>query len=376
MALTEKVSISLKKEAGKSYDIVVGEKLFPLIAKDLAEKPLGSSYVLLTDSNLKKLYAKPLMDELKAKGIEVNLVVYQAGEINKTRATKAMIEDKMFGWGLGRDSALIALGGGVCGDMGGFIAATYMRGIPVVQVATSTVAQTDSSVGGKTAIDVPAGKNLIGCFHQPSKVYIDVATLESLSERDYSSGLVELVKHGMIADKEFLDFFIHNQDLIMARKGEGYADLMIKLFAWNNRIKAKVVESDETEKGMRKVLNYGHTLAHSIEKLMNFKLTHGECVSIGIVANARLGLKLGFNSKEESDLQEDVLKKMGLPVRIPKELEPKAIVAKANLDKKARQKQAEYVLLETIGKVKDFGGNYATKISAETVEKVLTELKE
>jgi len=162
----------------------------------------------------------------------------------------------------------------------------------------------------------------------------------------------------------------------MARKGEGYADLMIKLLAWNNRIKAKVVESDETEKGMRKVLNYGHTLAHSIEKLINFKLTHGECVSIGIVANARLGVELGFNSKEEADLQEDILKKMGLPVRIPKELEPKSIVAKANLDKKARQKQAEYVLLETIGKVKDFGGNYATKIPAETVEKVLTDLKE
>jgi len=188
MASTEKVSIFLKKKAGKSYDIIVGKNLFPMIAADLAEKPLGSSYVLLTDGNLEKLYAKPLMNELKAKGIEVNLVVYKAGEINKTRATKALVEDKMFGLGLGRDSALIALGGGVCGDMGGFIAATYMRGIPVVQVATSTVAQTDSSVGGKTAIDVPVGKNLIGCFHQPSKVYIDVATLKTLSERDYSSG--------------------------------------------------------------------------------------------------------------------------------------------------------------------------------------------
>ncbi len=367
------IRVNLEKMENKSYDIVVGRDLFLQIATDLKKMNLANRYVILSDSNVEKNHGKKLLGEMQKQGLDVSLLVFNAGEKSKSRQTKAEIEDMLFEQGYGRDSALIAIGGGVCGDLGGFIAATYMRGIPIVQVATSIVAQADSSVGGKTAIDVPAGKNLIGTFHQPSKVYIDIATLDTLPEMEYRAGMVELVKHGIIADRAFLEFFEKNQNTIMERKGETYTETMIELLEWNCKIKTKVVEEDERENGIRKILNYGHTIGHAIEKMSDFKLKHGECVAIGLITEAKIAHKMNFLPKEDVERQQKIFKGMGLSTLVPKKMETEEILRLIRLDKKARLGKAEFALPATIGEMKKVDGKYGIKVLEETVKQAIKE---
>ena len=286
-----------------SYRLVIGTDLFPQIAKDLKEHPLGKRYAIITDSQVDAFWSHKLANELAAQGLTGDIFLFHEGEKSKNRKVKEELENQLLQRRYNRDSCVLALGGGVVGDLAGFVAATYMRGIPVVQIPTTTLSMADSSIGGKTGVDTPYGKNLIGAFHHPSVVYMDMKTLNTLDDRNYYSGLTELIKHGFIWDPSILDFVEDHLDDIRHRRTQALEDL----FVLNCRVKNAVVSQDDQEKGIRSILNYGHTMGHAQEAASVFAreakdkaaqkkgdekeeeaddgpiaLTHGEAVSIGI----------------------------------------------------------------------------------------------
>lgn len=362
--------INLESRVDESYDLIFGEDLFPQIARDLKESPLGSRYAIITDSNVRPLYGDSLETALKNEGLNVEIFSFEAGEQNKTIDTCMAIMRDMSKSKYGRDSAILALGGGVVGDMAGFIAAIFNRGVPYVQIPTTLLAQADSSIGGKTAVDTEYGKNLVGVFKQPEGVYIDVVTLKTLSETDYRTGLAETIKHGVIQDEDFFRYLQENVGLVLERSSE--SSLYI---AKNNcRIKGDVVEVDPHEKGLRRILNYGHTVGHAIEKLSDFELSHGEAVSIGMMVAGRIARNYGF---PDSDLerQEKLLKEVGLPTVIPNGIVNESIIEVTSRDKKAKDGQARYCLPVSIGKMHEFNGDFATYVDNSIVMNALQETR-
>ncbi|MBI2129085.1 3-dehydroquinate synthase [Candidatus Woesearchaeota archaeon] len=361
------MKISLVRKIDDSYDIVFGANLFAIIAKELKEMKYGSNYAIITDSNVKPLYGLSLKNALDGEGIKSDIFPFEAGEKNKTRETKIIIEDQMLEAGLGRDTIILALGGGVVGDLAGFIAATYCRGIHYIQIPTTILAQADSSIGGKTAVDTKHGKNLIGDFKQPKKVYIDVLMLETLGRMDVRNGLAETIKHGIIQDAEFFEYLEKNIDLLLEKDKKS----LLYIAMQNCRIKGNVVEQDPNEKGLRRILNYGHTAGHAIEKLSCFKLAHGESVSIGMMVAGRIANLLGYFSEPELAQQEKLLQRVGLPTEIPKEISNEEIIEATAIDKKAQGSRARYVLPLAIGKMHEFDGAYATYVDNCVVLKAL-----
>ena len=360
----------------KEYRIVIEAGLLNNLASELKRNPLGKPYAIITDTIVNPLYAEPLCRSLREAGIPAQGYAFAHGEASKTRQTKEWLENSLLDDGFGRDSAILAVGGGVVGDVAGFVAATYMRGVPFAQVPTTTLAPVDSSSGGKTAVDVPQGKNLIGAFHHPAVVYMDPQTLMSLDERNYFGGLVELVKHGFIADEEFLAFYRQHQQTIVARSGTEYADMMEELMLRNCRIKNEVVRLDEQETNLRKILNYGHTLGHGVEILSDFLLSHGESVAVGIGFAAYLAWRLGFCTRETMEIQMDVLEGLGMPCRIPDSITAEQLIRVMSMDKKAKDGKAEFVLLESVGKVKRAAdGDCAQKIAPDVVRAMIDEYK-
>ncbi len=368
--------ISLKREVDESYDLVFGENLFPQIAIDLKQKPLGDKYAIITDSNVQKLYATSLENRLKDEGLIASTFSFEAGEPNKNITNCMKIMRDMSREKFGRDVAILALGGGVVGDMAGFIAAIYNRGVPYIQIPTTVLAQADSSIGGKTAVDTEFGKNLVGAFKQPEKVYLDILTLSTLTQRDYSSGLAETIKHGMIQDSVFFNYLFENIQLMNAKSPA----FLLNIAKNNCRIKGTVVEIDPHEKSLRRILNYGHTAGHAIEKLSVDKfdreqskkyLSHGAAISIGMMVAGRISNTLGYLSKEELDKQEFLLEKAGLPTTIPFGLINEDIIEVTSRDKKAKNGQARYVLPVAIGKMHDFNGTYATYVDNKVVLEAL-----
>ncbi len=358
--MTEKLKVNLKKRADQSYDITIGHELFEKIAKDLSKKPMGHRYVLISDSNVMKLYGAKLAEVLRDHGMTVDPLAFPAGERSKGRRILRHLEDSMLELGLGRDSAVIACGGGVTGDLAGFVAAVFQRGLPYIQVPTTLLAMVDSAVGGKTGINVSQGKNLIGAFHQPKAVYADLSTLSSLPQRQFQAGMAEVVKHGMINDREFFKFLEKNVQGIQEME-PGLLEQMVKT---NCAIKAGIVSEDEKEGNLRKILNYGHTLGHAIEAISEFSLLHGEAVSLGMALEGRLARDMEILPDEELERQNKLLKSLGLPVsvklvfkgllgRIPR---AKEILGYARSDKKARAGRIEYVLPVRIGRMKQKNG--------------------
>ena len=370
----EKVEVRIAAQP-KKYSIHIGYGFLGDACKTIAKSRDGSRLAVITDSKVKGIYGNAVLAALRKHGAQAELFSFPAGEKSKTRETKARLEDQMFSKGYGRDSTVVAVGGGVVGDVAGFVAATYMRGIPHIQLPTTVVAQGDSSIGGKTAVDVPAGKNLVGAFHDPLDIFMDVKTLETLDDKNYRTGLTEIIKHGIIADAAFFGFIEKNLGTILSRKTSDYPRVMVDLMRRNCAIKNAVVSADATEKNRRKILNYGHTIAHAIEPLLDYSLTHGEAVSIGIACEAFISHRLGYCSKDDYEKQVDLFEEVRLPTRLPDGISPKRIMEKMRLDKKARQSEPEFVLLEKIGKTKDFNGKAATKIPEATLLKLLNEFR-
>ncbi|MBT7706260.1 3-dehydroquinate synthase [archaeon] len=368
----EKITLNLKNK-DSVCDVFAGRGLYPEIVKYVKEMN-KSQNVIITDSKVEKLHGERLLNLLKEEGVASFMISFPEGEKNKTRQTKATMEDEMFSNKCGRDTLVIALGGGVTGDMAGFVAGTYMRGIPVLQIPTTTIAIGDSSYGGKTAIDVPAGKNLIGVFHQPIAVFMDTDLLQTLDERNYISGLVEIIKHGMIKDIDFYNFLKENIEIISRPKNEGYNEIMGQVVMRNLLIKRDVVLEDQRESNLRKILNYGHTLGHAVEKLSNFDLLHGEAIAIGIAAEAFFAYKAGVMPKEDYLEQKDILESIGLSTKIPEYISTKEILDLMRLDKKARGGMPEFSLCKKNGQYAIFeNGEVAKRFSREELEKWINE---
>jgi 3-dehydroquinate synthase len=363
----ENIRVNLKKTEDKSYNIIIADGVLDQIPSRIKEAGLGHKFAIITDSNVETLYAGDLSEGFKKNNLENKIISFPAGEQNKNREIKAWIEDQMLENKFGRDSAVIALGGGVVGDIAGYVAASYTRGLPYVQIPTTLVACVDSSIGGKTAVDTPHGKNLIGAFHQPWAVFIDVNTLLTLSEKEIREGLAEVIKYGVISDSALFSFLEGNMDLIFSYN-KGALTHIIKRGC---EIKAEVVEKDERESNLRKILNFGHTIGHAVENLSDYKISHGEAISIGMVAEGKLAVEMDL--WKESDLNKliNLIKKAGLPTDIPDYMKAEQIIDAMKLDKKSRSGNIEMVLPNRIGDMTQVDGSYGIKIEEPIIEKVI-----
>jgi 3-dehydroquinate synthase len=329
----------------RSYPIMIGAELLASIGQHLADLSSIRTIALVTNETVAALYLQPVVNSLVAAGYAVHPVLIPDGEEFKSAETLALIYDAAFVAGLDRGGMFLALGGGVVGDLTGFAAATFLRGVPFVQVPTTVLAQVDSSVGGKTGINHPRGKNLIGAFHQPLAVVADVATLLTLSERDYCSGLAEVVKYGMVLDEGFFTYLESNAQLIRQRNLDCLQHMVLECC----RLKAQVVEQDEREGGLRAVLNYGHTFGHAVETLTKYQqFTHGEAVSIGMVQAARLALQQGFGEHSVLQRLTRLLQIFNLPLVLP-EFSTKDYDNALRSDKKVREGALTFVLNKAIG---------------------------
>lgn len=363
----EKVRVNLKKTEDRSYEILIGEDILKKIPLDLKNKKTVHSYVIISDSNVASLYGQKLLKGLTNSGLNSHLISFPAGEVHKDRDTKARIEDEMSKLKIGRDSCVIALGGGVVGDVAGFVAATYNRGIPYIQVPTTLVACVDSSIGGKAAVDTPYGKNLIGAFYQPWRVYIDVNTLRTLHEKEIREGLAEVVKYGVIKDKNLFEYLEKNIDHIFSFN----TDALIHIIKRGCEIKGQVVELDEKESNLRKILNFGHTIGHAIENISDYKISHGEAISMGMVTEGKIALELGFWKLDEYERLVSLFNKTGLPTKPPHSLDLSRMINTMKLDKKARQRRIEMVLPRKIGAMVEVDGSYGIKIEEGLIRSIL-----
>ena len=330
----------------RSYPIFIASNCLATLATDLKERKIGKKYAIITDSTVASLYGDALFKSLREEGIQAKLFPFPAGEHSKNLTTLAALASRLVQSGFDRHDALIALGGGVTGDITGFLASIYMRGIPFVQIPTTLLAQVDSSVGGKTGVDIPEGKNLIGTFYQPKVVYIDPTTLQTLSKDEYLAGLAEVIKYGLIYDADFNDFLVEHRRKIIYLEYP-FVEKMIQRCC---QIKAAVVEADEKEGNIRRILNFGHTLGHAVESASNFKISHGFSVSMGMYAAAQISYLQKRISFEESQLIYSTLSTYGLPTEIPKNMNRAQIKAYLKNDKKSVGGRVFFVLLDGIGK--------------------------
>ena len=328
-----------------SYDILIGRGLLAELPALLRQHCPAYAYAAISDSHVAKLYGDKLVATLQDATVRADLFTFPAGEWNKTRETWASLSDRMLAAHIGRDGAVLAFGGGVVGDLAGFVAATYLRGIPYVQVPTSLLAMIDSSIGGKTGVDVPAGKNLLGAFHQPNLVVADLDLLASLPAAQLSAGLAEAVKHGAIADPDYFDFLEREQAAILAKDGAALERVVRR----SVEIKAAVVADDEREAGRRAILNFGHTIGHAIEALSKFEVPHGEAVAIGMVLEARLAEAVGVAASGTALRIVRLLENLRLPVARPDGASVDDLIQMMRGDKKVRAAAIRVALPERIG---------------------------
>lgn len=352
---------TLKVHLGEnSYDIVAGSGLLSDLGRSCADVGLKGTVAVITNPLVSSLYGETARRSLETAGNTVTMIEIPDGEEFKNSQTLATVYDALIEAGLDRKSFIVALGGGVVGDLAGFAAATYLRGIPFVQVPTTLLAQVDSSVGGKTAIDHPRGKNLIGAFYQPALVLIDIQTLNTLADREFHAGLAEVVKYGVSLDPDFFEFLEENSSRILKKEREALERMILHCC----RIKADVVEQDEKENGIRAVLNYGHTLGHALETLSGYnQMVHGEAVAIGMALAARVSEKRGFCTASERKKITDLLATFGLSI-IPPPVEREKLLTAVMTDKKSRAGTISFICNRGIG-------GYA--IEKMTPEKLLTE---
>ncbi len=362
--------VELKKVVDDSYEIEIGFGLEDKLISDIKAGLVGNikKFAVITDSNVEKLYACSIYDKLKAEGYTTDLIVFPAGEKSKTRQTKEYIEDTMLQKGYRRDCCIIAVGGGVVTDVAGFVAGTYGRGVPFINYATTLLAAADASIGGKTAVDTPLATNLIGIFNQPEKVYLDIATWKTLPAKQMYSGMAETIKHACLSDAEFFEYLEENMEKVLS------VDETVCQFVSekNCNIKYNVVMKDERESGLREVLNLGHTVGRAIETVSDYQLLHGEAVSIGLIAQAKLAVKYGYMNEVEEQRVVALLKRANLPTSIPDYIDREQLVKKLYTDKKVKNGQLRFVLQKGIGNVVQFGeNNFAMPIDEDVAREII-----
>ena len=348
-----------------SYEIVVGAGALDELPAVLDRCCPGHRVAAIGDREALRHHGDRLRAVLPAGSVVLEVA---PGEGSKSRSEKARLEDELLARRLGRDSAIVGFGGGVVTDLAGFVAATYLRGVPFLAVPTTLLAAVDASVGGKTGINTSHGKNLIGAIRQPAAVFADTRFLETLSEPDFQSGLAEALKMAATSDAELFTWIEMNPSALRGREPAAVA----RLIAAAVRIKAAVVAADEREGGMRQVLNFGHTIAHGLEHAAGYRLPHGAAVAIGMIAESRMARRAGFLEAEAEARLHTVMDAVGLPARAPAGTGRRGVLEAVASDKKARGGEPRFVMLEAIGSVRDRDGQgraaYSFPVSPEVVD--------
>jgi 3-dehydroquinate synthase len=330
----------------ESYPVFIGWGWLERLGEKLLQANLSPQVYLISDETVQSLYGDKVIQLLQKSGFQLSSFTVPAGEKSKTLATASQVYDWLVDHHAERGDNILALGGGMVGDLVGFVAATFLRGMNFVQVPTSLVAMVDAAIGGKTAVNLPQAKNLIGAFYQPRLVLADVATLTTLPHQELISGYAEVIKHSLIADESLFYFLESHIDELINLVPE----ITVEVIRRSAVIKAQIVSEDEKEQGKRTLLNYGHTIGHALEAATNYqKFLHGEAVAIGMMGTAKLSQRLGLLSQEIVDRQQRILEKFGLPIKCPG-IDLNAILKAMELDKKVRGKAIRWVLLQDIGK--------------------------
>lgn len=355
----EVVNVGLKE---RSYSIYIDRGLLTEVGKRLSNIITGKKIAIITNPTINNIYGPILKNSFKGADFKIHLTEIPDGEEYKTLETAVKIYDWLTDIKIERQSPLIALGGGIIGDITGFVAATYLRGVPYIQIPTTLLAQVDSSIGGKTAVNHPKGKNLIGAFYQPRVVFIDIDTLKTLPNREILCGAAEIIKYGVIRDRDFFEYLENNIERLINLEEK----VLIYSIKKACEIKADVVSRDERETGLRAALNFGHTIGHAIESLTDYKkYRHGEAIAIGMAYAAQLSFKTELCSQDDCERVISLIKKAGLPTAIS-DLDTDTIIESLYLDKKVRDEKVRFVLMNGIGAVEIYND-----ISHELIRKVL-----
>jgi len=343
----KRLSVQIPAKRAFSYPILMGQKLLENPQAWLPDVAQYDQVIIITDHQVKKHYGTALAQQLMALGYPVQLLSFPAGEKSKQQQTKQFLEEKMLRARCNRNTLCLALGGGVVGDLAGFLAATYMRGIAYIQIPTTLLAMVDSSVGGKTALDTAFGKNLIGAFWQPQAVIADLTCLKSLPQQQLINGLVEALKIFLTSDVKSFQYAAKNLDKLLAYDPKVLLEIIQRAVA----IKADVVEKDEKESNLRMVLNFGHTIGHALEQLSDYKMLHGYAVAYGILVEAKISEMLGFLSPKNYRLIQMIFARLGIVGKALKKTNVSQVIKMTKLDKKVKTGQAYYVLLKDLGEV-------------------------
>ena len=329
-----------------SYNIHIGSGLLPQAGDKLKEMGVRGKLVIITDPAVKSLYGNTLKLSLTDSGFQVLVLEVPEGEEQKSLETAGRLYHELTGFYAERTTPIVALGGGVIGDLAGFVAATYLRGVPLIQIPTTLLAQVDSSIGGKVAVNHGQLKNKIGAFYQPRLVISDISTLRTLPTKVLIDGLAEVIKSAVIGDKELFAFLEKELDKVKSLDDGALEEIVFQ----SASIKTEIVEKDEKDLGLRSILNYGHTVGHAIESASDFKVEHGEAVAIGMLAAARISSKLGILDKNELIRLKSVINRAGLPTQMPN-LEVEKLIQAMEHDKKVLRGKIRFVLPESIGSV-------------------------
>ena len=351
-----------------AYDIAISPDSLGKLGQGMAERGLQGKALVVSNPAIDKHYGSMVVQGLQQAGFATATCLLPAGERYKTSRTLHKIYDAAYDAGLERSSTIVALGGGVVGDMAGFAAATWMRGTNVVQVPTTLLAMVDAAIGGKTGVNHPGGKNLIGAFHQPRLVWIDPSTLATLPPREFRAAMAEVIKYGVIRMPELFEFLEGQPQLNSYRRFDSAA--LLNAIEQSARCKADVVMQDEKEGGLRAILNYGHTVGHAIESATHYrKYRHGEGVALGMEAAARISANLGWWGSENVDRQRELMVRCGLPVVLPEDLDLSAVVTLTHSDKKVKSGKVRFVLPKMLGEVE-----ITSTVSDRDVSQVLQEM--
>ena len=346
------------------YPVVMGREVWGQLLGLLPAKRHGVA--IISEDRVWPLWGEALLTALTGEPL-VKSYLFPAGEPNKSRETKAFLEDRLLGDALGRDVVLIGLGGGVVTDLTGFVAATYLRGVAYVSLPTTLLAMVDAALGGKTGVNTPAGKNLVGAFHQPVAVLADLRTLDTLPEDELDQGLAETVKHAVLADASLLDLLQNEAASIRARAPQ----LLLDIVSRSASIKAELVARDVLDHGLRQALNFGHTVGHALEKASGLVLSHGHAVALGMCVEADAAVAAGVLRAQVRDRLVETLEALGLPTRISLEAGMDTVISAMRVDKKNRLGEIRFALPRGVGSVATFGGRYTTTLPEGAITEAL-----
>ena len=357
----EKIDVRLGQN---SYSIYIGSGILSQTVLRLKELGLNDKAVIVTNPVVKRLYGNLLRQSLIDAGYKTTILEVPDGEEFKSLESAGKLYQQLTEFGAERSTVILALGGGVIGDLAGFVAATYMRGVPLVQLPTTLLAQADSSIGGKTAVNHGKLKNEIGAFYQPRMTISDIATLKTLPQDELTRGLCEVIKYGVIKDEQFFTYLENNLDLIKTLDD----NVLEMIVAKSAQIKAEVVENDEKDIGLRNILNFGHTVGHAVESVSNFRIAHGQAVAVGMLAAAKIAAEIGILDSENVIRLKKLLERAGLMTKLP-QLEIKQVMQTMRHDKKVQSGKIRFVLPRSIGQV-----FITDDVNPAIVEKVLGEM--